>query len=117
MFTFVLDILLVAVAAAMYFAGHYGVTRQTAFLPLVVAAVDAAFAAQVTLSLTPLLSAVLIALQTVILVGSGILLYEDRVHARNKQSRRRRRRELARSQAAFEAAAKRREQSARRVCA
>ena len=117
MFTFVLDILLVAVAAGMFFAGHYGVTRQAAFLPLVVAAVDAAFATQVTLSLTPVLSAVLIALQVIILSGSGVLLYEDRVRARNKQSRRRRRRDLRRSQAAFEAAAQRREASARRVCA
>ena len=117
MLTLVLDFLLVAVAAGMFFGGHYGVTRQVAFLPLVIAIVDGAFAAQVTLSLTPALSAILVALQLVILGGSGVLLYEDRVHARNKQSRRRRRRDLARSRAAFEQAAARREQTARRVCA
>lgn len=117
MLTLVLDFLLVAVAAGMFFGGHYGTTRQAAFLPLVIAIVDGVFAAQVTLSLTPVLSAVLIALQLVILGGSGVLLYEDRIHARNKQSRRRRRRDLARSRAAFERAAARREQTARRVCA
>ena len=117
MLTLVIDILLVAVAAGMFFGGHYGVTRQVAALPLVVAVIDAVFAAQVTLSLTPVLSAVLVVLQLVILAGSGVLLYEDRVHARNKQARRRRRRDLARSRAAFEQAAARREQTGHRVCA
>ncbi len=117
MLTLVFDFLLAAVAVGMFFGGHYGVTRQAAFLPLTVAVIDAVFAAQVTLSLTPVLSAVLVALQLVIFAGSGVLLYEDRVHARNKQSRRRRRRDLARSRAAFEQAAARREQTDRRVCA
>ena len=117
MLTLVIDILLVAVAAGMFFGGHYGVTRQVAALPLVVAVIDAVFAAQVTLSLTPVLSAVLVVLLLVILAGSGVLLHEARVHARNKQARRRRRRDLARSRAAFEQAAARREQTGHRVCA
>ena len=117
MWKYVLDVLLVAMAVSMFLAGRYGVTRQLAFAPLLVAAVDAAFAAQVDVALTPVLSALLVMLQVVIFSGSALVLYEDRVHARNKAARRRRRREVARSRLAFEQAAQRRGQAARRVCA
>ncbi len=117
MWKYVLDMLLVAMAIGMFLGGRYGVTRQLAFAPLLVAVVDAAFAAQLDLALTPVLSALLVALQVVIFGGSALVLYQDRVHARNKEARRRRRRELARTRLAFEQAAQRREQTACRVCA
>ena len=105
MLTYILDLLLVVVAVTMLRKGRYGATRQLALAPLAVAVLDAAFAAQLDLSLTPVLSGLLIALQLVILAGSALVLYRDRVLARNKQARRRRRREIARTQAAFEQAA------------
>ncbi len=108
MFTYILDLLLVSVAAGMLFKGHYGVTRQLALAPLLVAVLDAVFAAQLQLSLTPVLSALLVVLQAVVLIGSGVILRQDRVRARNKQARRHRRREIARTRAAFEQAAARR---------
>ncbi len=119
MLTLVFDFLLAAVAVGMFFAGRYGVTRQAACLPLAVAVMDAVVAGQITLSLTPVLSALLMALQCVILMGSALLLYADRARAKAKQSRRRRRRELARTRAAFEQATSRREAVAapHRVCA
>ena len=105
MFTYILDLLLAAMAAVMLFKGHFGVTRQMAFAPLLVAVLDASMAAQIQLSLTPVVSGLLIALQVVILVGSGAILRRDRKLARCKQSRRQRRREVARTQAAFRQAA------------
>lgn len=101
MFTYVMDLLLVGIAAAMFFKGHYGATRQLALAPLAVAVLDAAFAPQLDMSLTPALSAALFALQAIILAGSALLLYEDREHARNKQIRRQRRREVARKRASL----------------
>lgn len=105
MLTYILDLLLLAVAVGMLVKGHFGVTRQLALAPLVVAVLDAVFAGQIDLSLTPVLSGLLLALQVVILAGSALVLRRDRVLARNRVARRRRRREIARTQAAFEAAA------------
>ncbi len=119
MFTYVMDLLLAAMAVCMFFGGKYGITRQAAFLPLVIGAVDAVFAGQITLSLTPVLSALLIALQAIVLLGSGLMLQQDRAHAKAKSARRRRRRELAASRAAFEQALEERHGTVtrRRVCA
>lgn len=117
MFTLFIDFALAVVAALMILKGHYGITRQLAAVPLAVALVDAAFAAQLQLSLTPVLSALLIALQVVILSVSGAVLREDMVRARNKMNRRRRRQELARSRAAFEQAAQRRDRMRQAACA
>ena len=108
MFTYILDLLLVLVAVWMLVRGRLGTTRQLALAPLAVAALDAVFAGQLDPSLTPVLSGLLIVLQAVILVGCTLVLRRDRVLARNKEARRRRRREMARTQAAFEAAAARR---------
>ena len=119
MFTYIIDGLLVALGAAMLLKGHYGITRQSGFMPLATAALDAAFVAQLDLSLTPWLSAVVILLQLTVLGANALLFYKDAVCARNKQARRRRRQEVARSRAAFEQALDRRQQTAtrRRVCA
>ena len=112
MFTLFIDLALALVAALMILKGHYGITRQLAAVPLIVALVDAAFATQIQLALTPLISVLLIALQVVILSVSGAVLREDMVRTRNKMARRRRREEIARSRAAFEQAAQRRERMA-----
>ncbi|MBR5523941.1 MAG: hypothetical protein IKU51_01565 [Clostridia bacterium] len=117
MFTYTIDALLVLVSVGMLLRGHYGVTRQAAFIPLVVAVVDAAFAGQLDLLLTPVLSAMLVVLQLVILSASGLLLYQDAVRARNKRARRQRRRELAVSRAAFEQAAAQNDRVCRPACA
>ena len=105
MLTWLFDILLVGLGIGMLVGGRYGTTRQLALAPLVTAALDAAFAARIDPSLTPVLSALLIVLQGVILLGGAMLLYQDRVRARNRQARRRRRQQLARYRAAFEQAA------------
>ena len=117
MFTLIIDFALALVAALMIVKGHYGITRQFAAVPLVVALVDAVFASQIQLSLTPVVSALLIALQVIILAASGEMLREDMVRARNKYNRRRRREELARSRATFEQAAQRRDAMRRVACA
>ena len=117
MLTYVIDLALALVAALMIVKGHYGITRQVAAVPLAVALVDAAFATQVQLSLTPVLSAIVIALQVIILTVSGAILREDMVRARNKMNRRRRREELARTRAAFEQAAQRRDAMRHVACA
>ena len=114
MVSWIVDILLAALAVSMLIGGHYGVTRQLAFAPLLTAVLDAVFATQVDLGLTPVLSALLFALQAVILLGGALVLYQDRVRVRNRRARRRRRQELARSRAAFEQAA---EQAAHRSAA
>lgn len=116
-FTLFLDALLALTAAGMFFFGKYGITRQLAPAPLLVAVLDAAFARQVQISLTPALSTLLFLLQLVVLGGSVMVLYQDRVRARNKANRRRRRKEMARSRAAFEKAATARERHGYRVCA
>ena len=117
MFTLFIDLGLALVAALMILKGHYGITRQMAAVPLTVALVDAAFATQLQLSLTPVISALLIALQVIILAASGEMLREDAIQARNKRNRRTRREELARSRAAFEQAAQRRDAMRRVACA
>lgn len=116
-FTLFLDALLALIAAGMFFFGKYGVTRQLAPAPLLVAVLDAAFARQIQTSLTPALSVVLFLLQLVVLGGSVMVLYQDRVRARNKANRRRRRKEMARSRVAFEQATAARERRPYRVCA
>ena len=115
MFTFFIDLSLALVAALMLVKGHYGITRQLAMVPLAVALLDAVFAAQIDLSLTPVVSALLIALQVVILSLSAVVLREDAVHARMKRTRRRRREEMRRDRAVFDEAAQRRNRMA--VCA
>lgn len=117
MFTLLIDVGLALVAALMILRGHYNVTRQLAAVPLVVALVDAAFATQVQLSLTPVVSALLVALQVMILALSSEVLREDCVHARNKANRRRRREALARDRAAFQRATQQRERMLRVACA
>ncbi len=117
MFTYMIDALLVLVSVGMLLRGHYGITRQAAFIPLTTAVVDAAFAGQLDLLLTPVLSAMLVVLQLVILSASGLLFYQDAVRARNKRARRQRRREVAASRAAFEQAAARRQQATSAICA
>ena len=102
--SYIIDALLAAVAVAMLFKGCYGVTRQLAFAPLLVAMLDASFANVISYGTTPVLSVLLTLLQLTVLFGSAFTLYQDRVRARNKAERRRRRRDILRTQAAFEQA-------------
>ena len=115
----VLDIMLAVLAVYMLLRGHYGVTKQAGFAPLVAAVVDASFASAIDPTLTPWLSAALMVLQVVVLAAATVLTYQDAVRARNKRARRARRQEIARSRAAFEQALERRQVmgGARRVCA
>ena len=113
MFTLFIDLALALVAAVMIVKGHYAITRQLAAVPLVVALVDAAFATQIDLALTPVLSTLLVVLQVVILSLSVVLVREDAKHARMKKARRRRREQDERDRATFDRAAQRR----RRVAA
>lgn len=115
MFTYFIDLALALVAALMLVKGHFGITRQLAAVPLTVALLDAAFAAHIDLALTPVLSALLIALQVVILTLSAAVLREDALRARMKRTRRRRHEEMRRDRAAFDQAAQRRNGLA--VCA
>ena len=108
MFTLFIDLALAMVAALMIPKGHYMITRQLAAVPLVVALVDAAFATQIDLALTPVLSALLVVLQVVILSLSAAVLREDALRARMKRTRRIRRQQQERDRAAFDAAAQRR---------
>ena len=117
MFTYVIDFALALVAALMILKGHYGITRQLAAVPLVVALVDAAFAYQLDLALTPVISTLLVLLQVAILTVSTAVLREDMARARISRERRRRRAELERSRAAFEEAAQRRSSMPRVACA
>ncbi len=115
--SYILDVLLAATAVAMLFKGCYGITRQLAFAPLLVAALDASFASVITYTATPVLSALLSLLQLTVLVGSALVLYQDRVRARNKQQRRRRRRDILHTQAAFEQARERADVQRHYACA
>ena len=119
MFAFTLDILLAALAVAMLVKGHYGVTRQAALVPLAVALLDGSTVLQFDPTLTPLLSAAMVALQVVILSSGSLLLYQDAKQYRQKQARRQRRRQLVASREAFEQALnqKGRTTAGRRVCA
>lgn len=116
MLTLILDILLAVLAVFMLLKGHYGVTKQMAFVPMTVAVLDAAFAGVIDPALTPVLSTALVVLQGVVLGAAGLLTYQDAVRARNKRARRLRRQEIARSRAAFQQALERREAAARRRC-
>ncbi len=113
----IIDALLAATAVAMLLKGSYGVTRQLAFAPLLVAALDVSFASVITYSATPVLSALLTLLQLTVLFGSAFVLYQDRVRAHNKQQRRRRRRDILRTQAAFEQARERADAKRGYACA
>ena len=115
MFTYFIDLGLALVAALMLVKGHFGITRQLAAVPLVVALVDALFAAQIDLALTPVVSALLIVLQLIILTLSAAILREDAIHARMKRTRRRRREQMSRDRAVFDEAAQRHGRMA--VCA
>ena len=119
MFAFVLDILLASLAGFMLLKGHFGVTRQAALIPLAVAVLDGSIVLQFDPTLTPVLSAALIALQVVILACGSLMAYRDVVCARQKRARRMRRRQVAESRNAFEQALaqKGRVAAGRRVCA
>ena len=101
MFTLLIDLGLALVAALMLVKAHYGITRQLAAVPLVVALVDAAFATQIDLALTPVLSALLVVLQVVILSLSVVMLRQDALHARAKRARRRREEAIAHARASM----------------
>ena len=101
MFTLFIDLGLALVAALMLLKGHYHITRQIAAVPLVVALVDASFATQLQLSLTPVVSTLLVALQVIILTVSVGVLREDMARARQKRARRRREEEFARARASL----------------
>lgn len=111
----ILDALLAVTAGALFFGGKTGIARQMAAAPLLTAALDAAFAAQIRPEATPVLSVLLLVLQAAVLAGSVRLMQIDRARARSKA----RRRQLRRSRAAFEEAldARQARQSARQVCA
>lgn len=117
MFTLMMDILLVLLAVVMLVKGHYGLTKQAAFGPIVVAVIDASTALQVNPAATPVLYGLLIALQVVVLSAGSVVLYQDVVRARNKRARRQRRQELARSREAFEQARQSRVAQRVSICA
>ena len=119
MLTLILDILLAVLAVYMLLKGHYGITKQAAFVPMAVAVLDASFASLLTSSLLPWLTIAKIVLQVVILASAALLARQDAVRARNKRARRSRRQELARSRAAFDRALEQRQTATRRqrVCA
>ena len=100
MFTLFIDLSLALVAALMLLRGHYSITRQVAAIPLTVALIDASFASQIQLSLTPVVSGILVALQVIILLFSVGVLREDAARARQQRARQRRREEIARAQTA-----------------
>ena len=114
-FTIILDLLLVAVAAAMCISGKYGVTKQLAVVPAAIAALDMYLAPQIDPTLTMTISIFAVLLQVVILLGAAAILHEDRVRTRNKQRRRQRRREVAARRAALTCV--REQNTASRVCA
>lgn len=119
MFAFTLDILLAGLAVYMLVKGHYGVTRQAALVPLVVALLDGSTVLHFDPTLTPILSAAMISLQVVILSCGTLMAYKDAVHARQKRARRARRHQVVESRKAFEQALARKGRVAvsPRVCA
>ena len=70
-------------------------------VPILVALVDAAFASQLQLSLTPVISALLVVLQVAILMVSVGVLREDMARARAKRARRRREEAIAHARASM----------------
>ena len=117
MISYIFDLFLGLIAATMLFKGAYGITRQLALAPLLVAVLDASFVGVITYALTPVISCLLTLLQLTVLASSAMLLYQDRVRSRNKQERRRRRREILRSREMFDRARNNHELDRRRVCA
>ena len=119
MLSFVMNLLLAGLAVLMLMKGRFGATRQMAIVPLGAALLDTMTYGAVDAALTPALSGLLVVLQVVILAAGTLVLYNDRVRARNKQARRARRRELERSRAAFEQALEQQGRVAvrQRVCA
>ncbi len=113
--TIILDLLLVAMAAAMCIGGKYGVTKQLALVPTAIAALDMYLAPQIDPSLTMVVSIFAILLQVAVLLGAAAVLHEDRVRTRNKMRRRERRREVAARRAALTCVSEPR--TASRVCA
>lgn len=113
--TIMLDVLLVTIAAAMFFGGKYGITKQLAVVPMAIAVLDIYLAPQIDPSLTMVLSVIAAVLQAVILLGAAAVLHEDRVRARNKMRRRQRRREVAARRAALTCVCQK--NSTSRVCA
>ncbi len=103
------DSLLALMAVWMFFGGKYGITRQLSMAPLAVALLDVAFVGKIQPMLTPVLSALVLMLQLVILVGCGRVLQIDHARARSKA----RRRQINRSRAAFEEALANRTPAAR----
>ena len=71
-------------------------------MPLLTALMDAAFAGQLSPELTPVISALLFALQAAILLFSVALAVRDRALARRKAERRRRRMAIARERDLFD---------------
>ncbi len=114
-FTMVLDVLLVTIAAAMFIRGKYGITKQLAVVPMAIAALDMYLAPQIDPSLTMTVSVIAALLQVVILLGAAAVLHEDRVRTRNKMRRRQRRREVAARRAALTCVCQQKATS--RVCA
>lgn len=118
-----IDGLLILTAAAMLLFGKYGITRELALAPLTTAVLDGFLSSAMDFSLTPWLSAAVVLLQGVILAFSGLMLYQDRVHFRNKQLRRKREQDLAKTRRVFEEAEARRirataaERSHKQACA
>ena len=100
--SYIMDGLLASAAVWMFLRGHFMVTRELALVPLLTAAADAAFAAQLTPELTPIISAALLLLQAVILFVSVALTAADRAKARRKEERYRRRMQLAQARDAFD---------------
>ena len=114
-FSIVLDLLLVAIAAAMVILGKYGITKQVTVVPIGIALLDLYLLPQFDLSLTMAISVIAWLLQVVVLLGAAAVLHEDRVRARNKMRRRQRRREVAARRAALTCVAK--TPITKRVCA
>ncbi len=119
MFSFVMNLLLAGLAVLMLMKGRFSATRQMALVPLGAALLDTMTYGAVNPALTPALSALLVALQVVILATGALVLYQDKVRTRNKQARRARRRELEKTRAAFEQALEQKGRVAARsrVCA
>ncbi len=117
MLSFILDILLAGLAGYMLIKGHYATTRQGALVLAAAALLDAGTVGAVDAALTPVLSALLLAVQLVLLASGAALLRRDRVRARNKRARRQRRLQVEASRAAFLQVGQRHSAPAHRVCA
>ena len=101
----VFDVLLALMAGLMLLGGKYGLTRQLAAAPLVVAVLDICFGGNIQPMLTPVLSVLVLSLQLTVLVFCGRVWQLDRARTKSKA----RRRQLRRSRVAFEEGLARRE--------